>query len=104
MAVTTNRSKTSIVTKLATGHESDFAVGFCHPRKAIKRFIEEDEPCGLWTRQVLEDSDNNWLITIARRHPAVREKESGCCLILVRSHVVKWRYLLSYIILLTLYP
>ena len=78
----------SIVTKLATGHESDCDT--FHPRKTIRRFLEE-EPSGLWTRKVLEDVDNNWLIAIARRHPDILEKTKECCLILVRQLVLGFR-------------
>lgn len=55
-----------------------------HCRKTLKKFVIRGH-AGLWTRSILEDLSNNWLIACARRHPAIRERESNHCLILVRA-------------------
>lgn len=73
-------TKSSIVVKLAVGHESkDFT-----PRRTIKRFVE-DEPCAQWTRNLLLDTDNSWLFAVVRRHPNILDNSFSCCLIQVRS-------------------
>ena len=74
------RKKVSITVKFS-------GVDALHARKTIKRTVGTTEEVGLWTRHLLEDSDNNWLMACARRHPAFRNKESDCCLLLVRCRI-----------------
>ena len=74
--------KLYITVQLAGGQDDSF-----HARKAIKRSVGT-EPAGLWTRMLLEDSDNSWLIACARRHPSIRKGESDYCLVLVRRRAV----------------